>query len=123
MKGGLALVFVAACVTAALAAETSRHWKAVPGHDGVFVDLASIKTIDLSRWRPRPAHHMRPPETEADVMVNGQILEHERFWCHLPGMVVGDTSFGECDPNAPPEPCKTSGTYPTMAVMVVVCKK
>jgi hypothetical protein len=86
------------------AASAHPDWKAVPGHNGVFVDTNSIahhKVADDPSYHCKgsvpspPAHCGLPPgDTTADIKVDGAIAKAAEFYCNAPGFEVGDVHFG-----------------------------
>lgn len=77
-------------------------WKAVPGHRGVYVNMASIVQIDVSgipyrqcvAGGPPDSCDLPPADTNADIKVDGAISKGTRFWCKNPGVKMGDWHFG-----------------------------
>jgi hypothetical protein len=100
----------------------TQVWKEVPGHRGVFVDMASIVHIDVSGvphkhcklGDPTNSCHPPPADTTANIKVDGAINEGTQFWCDNPtGFEIGDWHFG-----------KVGGeehVIPTAATKLTVC--
>lgn len=95
-----------------------RDWKPVPNHEGVFVDMASIKHMPIVPARDE--NHLPGPDTTADIQVNGHISQDTMFWCGRPDIEFGDQTFGEFRPGGPSEGT-TFGVIPMKDTRLIVC--
>ncbi|HEX3808667.1 MAG TPA: hypothetical protein VHW02_03110 [Rhizomicrobium sp.] len=123
MKAAAAIIGAAAVllVSCAQPIEAGHIWKEVPDHRGVFVDMASIVHVDVSRIAYRhcmpdgPPDSCDPPpfDTKADIKVGDAISTGLGFWCSTPDTEMGDVRFG-----------KVGGEehiIPTAAIKPIVC--
>jgi hypothetical protein len=108
-------VLAAFCVHSA---EAKRAWIVVPGFRYVLVDEASIR-YQRPPLPARDQHTLRPPDTIADIKIDGRIYPDQKFWCLGAHVEFGDMRAGWLFLAWPPNPYPTSTRFPREAMDAV----
>lgn len=98
-REGAVVVAVMVVTIAAHATESSpkRHWIAVPGHENILVDLASVARMwtslvgprDYSTSPPKDLSRIPTETTDVSIKLNGHVFSHYMITCS--GFWAGST--------------------------------